>query len=213
MGVVFQEWFARHDTSPAYFIAGILLLVLTYFAFMRKEEYVLFTTGFTAMGSEMLIIFVFQVLYGYVYLQIGLIITASLLGLLPGAIVGKGWKRSGRLKLLVSEVAMIFLLVIFFLWLSCFGMEPPPFLFLVFCFLFSFFCGFQFPVTTDIIGEDKSPAARCLAADLCGAAVGTLVTGAVVIPIWGMEYGTGFLILMKLSSMAVSFKSGKAAVA
>ena len=45
---------------------------------MKKEEYVLFTTGFAAMGSEMLVIFVFQVLYGYIYLQIGAIITAGL---------------------------------------------------------------------------------------------------------------------------------------
>ncbi len=211
MGVVFQEWFARHDSSPAYFIAGILLLVLTYFAFMKKEEYVLFTTGFTAMGSEMLIIFAFQVLYGYVYLQIGFIITASLLGLMPGAVVGKRWQRSDRAKLLLSEVAMISLLIIFFLWLSDCRIEPPPLLFLLFCFLFSFFCGFQFPVITEIIGEDKSPVAGCLAADLCGAAVGTLVTGAMVIPIWGMKYGAGLLILMKLSSMAVGYKAGKAA--
>ena len=204
IGVVFQEWFARHDSSPLYFIAGIMILVLIYFAFMKKEEYVLFTTGFTAMGSEILVIFVFQVLYGYIYLQIGAIITASLLGLLPGAVVGKRWKRSGRLKLLVSEVAMISLLVVFFLWLSYSGTEPQPFFFLLFCFVFSFFCGFQFPVLTEMIGEEKSPAAGCFAADLCGAAVGTVVTGAVLVPIWGMKYGAGFLIMMKLSSMAVT---------
>ena len=209
MGVVFQQWFAKHDSSPVYFIAGILLLVLVYFIFMKREEYVLFTTGFAAMGSEMLVIFVFQVLYGYVYLQIGLIVASSLLGLLPGAMAGKRWRRSGRMKLHVSEVAMISLLIIFYLWLSGSGMEPPPLLFLVFCFVFSFFCGFQFPVVTEIIGEDKSPAAGCLAADLWGAAVGTLVTGAVLIPLWGMEYGAGFLILMKLSSMAIGFKAGK----
>ncbi len=210
MGVVFQEWFARHDSSPVYFMAGILVLVLTYFAFMKKAEYVLFATGFTAMGSEMLVIFVFQVLYGYIYLQIGAIITASLLGLLPGAITGERWKHSNRFKLLVSEVAMIFLLLIFFVWLSCSGTEPYPFLFLLFCFLFSFFCGFQFPVVTKIIGEEKSPAAGCLAADLCGAAVGTLVIGAAIIPIWGMECGAGFLIMVKLSSMVVNIKTGRA---
>ncbi len=191
MGVVFQQWFARHDSSPVYFIAGILLLVLTYFVFMKKEEYVLFTTGFTAMGSEMLVIFVFQVLYGYVYLQIGLIVASSLLGLLPGAMVGKRWHRSGRLKLHVSEVAMISLLIIFYVWLSGSRMEPPPLLFLVFCFVFSFFCGFQFPVVTEIIGEEKSPAAGCLAADLWGAAVGTLATGAALIPcgVWNTARG------------------------
>ena len=138
MGVVFQQWFAKHDSSPVYFIAGILLLVLVYFIFMKREEYVLFTTGFAAMGSEMLVIFVFQVLYGYVYLQIGLIVASSLLGLLPGAMAGKRWRRSGRMKLHVSEVAMISLLIIFLSMVVRFrnGTPSPSFSCFLFCLLF-----------------------------------------------------------------------------
>jgi hypothetical protein len=51
-----------------------------------------------------------------------------------------------------------------------------------------------------MIGEERSPAAGCLAADLGGAAVGTLVTGALLIPLWGMKAAIIFLILIKISS-------------
>ncbi len=203
INIVFQEWFIKYGTHPGYFIAILLGLTLIYLVFMRREEYILFSTGFATMGVEMLIIFAFQVIYGYVYLEIGAIITAFLLGLLPGAIAGKQWRIKIGLKITVSEIAILSLLVIFFLWISCFKSELHPLYFLSFCFLFSFLCGFQFPVAAEIIGEEKSPAAGCLAADLCGAAVGTLVTGTVLIPLWGMRFAVVFLILVKISSIVL----------
>ena len=203
INIVFQEWFIKYGTHPGYFIATLFGLTLIYLVFMRREEYLLFSTGFATMGVEMLIIFAFQVIYGYVYLQIGAIITAFLLGLLPGAIAGKQWRIKIGLKITLSEIAILSLLVIFFLWISCFKSELHPLYFLSFCFLFSFLCGFQFPVAAEIIGEEKSPAAGCLAADLCGAAVGTLVTGTVLIPLWGIRFAVVFLIFVKISSIVL----------
>jgi len=201
INLVFQEWFIKYGTHPGYFIAILLGLTLSYLVFMRREEYILFSTGFTTMGVEMLIIFAFQVIYGYVYLEIGAIITAFLLGLLPGAIAGKQWDIKTGLKITVSEIAILSLLFLFFLWSSYFKSDLHPLYFLSFCFLFSFLCGFQFPVAAEIIGEEKSPAAGCLAADLCGAAVGTLVIGTVLIPLWGIRFAVVFLILVKISSI------------
>lgn len=51
-----------------------------------------------------------------------------------------------------------------------------------------------------MIGEKKSPAAGCLAADLTGAAVGTLVVGTLLIPLLGIQSAIVFLILIKISS-------------
>jgi hypothetical protein len=93
--------------------------------------------------------------------------------------------------------------------LSCKG-ELHQAYFLAYCFIFSFFCGFQFPVVTGIIGERQSPAAGCLAADLTGAAVGTLATGTLLIPLWGIQSAIIFLILIKISSnMIVLFTKVK----
>jgi len=201
MNVIFQEWFMKHRTSPKAFFFILLGLILIYVIFMKKEEYVLFSTGLTTMGVEMLVIFIFQVMYGYIYLKIGAIVTVFLLGLLPGAMVGNLCKEGkNRGRLILSEIVFLGLLLIFFLWVRFFRGELSQSYFLAYCFVFSFFCGFQFPVATNIIGERQSPAAGCLAADLTGAAVGTVATGTLLIPLWGIQSAIIFLILIKISS-------------
>ena len=200
MHSVFREWFTRHGTTPTGFmwvLAGGLLL---YFIFMKKEEYILFSTGFTVMGLEMAIIFAFQVIYGYVYLMIGAIITAFLLGLLPGALAGMKWRAESGVKIGVSEGALLVLSAVFLCWSGWFRFPLHPAWFLVFCFVLSFFAGFQFPAVARLIGEDRSPAAGCLASDLCGAALGALVVGTLLIPLWGVGMAVLLLILVKISS-------------
>ncbi len=203
MNVIFQEWFMKHGTSPKAFFFVLLGLTLIYFIFMKKEEYVLFSTGLATMGVEMLVIFTFQVMYGYIYLKIGAIVTVFLLGLLPGAMVGNLYKEGNRGRLIMSEIVFLGLLLIFFGWIKFFRGELSQFYFLAYCFVFSFFCGFQFPVAANIIGERQSPAAGCLAADLTGAAVGTVATGTLLIPLWGIQSAIIFLILIKISSTMV----------
>ncbi len=200
MYLVFGEWFTRHVTSPKAFIWTLAGLLMTYFIFMKKEEYLLFSTGFTTMGMEMAIIFAFQIIYGYIYSMIGLIITAFLLGLLPGAVTGVKWRSRNKLKAGLSEIAMLVLSVLFLLWSGWFRVALHPAWFLIFCFVFSFFAGLQFPAATGLIGEDQSPAAGCLAADLCGAAIGALAVGTLMIPLWGVAIAVFLLILVKASS-------------
>ncbi len=203
MNVVFQEWFSKHGASPKYFLFTLFVLILIYLIFMRKEEYILFSTGLVTMGVEMLIIFVFQIIHGYIYLKIGAIVTASLLGLLPGAILGKFRCRNNALMLLISDILLLSLLSLSFIWIIYFNSELHHNYFLAYCFAFSFLCGFQFPVAANMIGENNSPSAGCLAADLWGACVGTLMTGAVIIPLWGIQVAILFLMLVKISSIII----------
>jgi spermidine synthase len=203
MNIVFKEWFARHGQSPKVVVVIFVILIGLYVLFMKREEYVLFSTGLSTMGAEMLVIFSFQVIYGYIYLEIGAIVTAFLLGLLPGSIWGNSRKDNGAMGLLVSDMILLFLLVLFSLWVAIVKSHFPSFVFLAYSFVFAFFCGYQFPVAVALMGEDKSPAAACLAADLSGAAVGTMATGTLLIPLFGLLWGSIFLIITKISSMMV----------
>ena len=200
MNISFKEWFSKHGNSPNIFLFAFVLVTALHLICMKKEEYVLFTTGIAGMGTEMLIVFSFQIIYGYIYLKIGAIVTVFLLGLLPGALIGASYKNKNIVRLLTSEVILLCLLLGFFVWISLIKGEPGPFYFLLYGFLFSFFCGFQFPVVTAIMGEKTSPAAGCLAADLAGAALGTLLVGTVLIPLSGVQTAVIFLILVKISS-------------
>ncbi len=206
MHSVFREWFTRYGTTPTGFIWVLAGGVLLYFIFMKKEEYILFSTGFTVMGLEMAIIFAFQVIYGYIYLMIGAIITAFLLGLFPGALVGMKWRGESGVKIGVSEGALLAMSTVFLCWAGWFRVPLHPAWFLVFCFVLSFFAGFQFPAAARLIGEEQSPAAGLLAADLCGAAVGALVMGTLLIPLWGVGMAILLIILVKASSTLLFFR-------
>jgi spermidine synthase len=202
MPLLFEEWFMKHGTSPSPFILTLLALTATYFVFIRKEEYVLFSTGLATMGVEMVLLFIFQVMYGWVYLKVGSIITAFLLGLVPGALLGNTHHRTFSC-LIRSEAILLFLLVVILSWTLFPSLNIPTFVFLAYGFLFAFLCGYQFPLVTKKIGEWKSPAASCLAADLTGAAVGTIATGTVLIPTWGIKAAIFFLLLVKISSSII----------
>jgi spermidine synthase len=208
MSLVFREWFLKHGTSPMPFLMGLGVVTFLYLILMRKEEYVLFTTGFSTMGAEMLVVFAFQVLYGYVYLMIGAIVTAFLAGLLPGAAAGKLWGQHNVRKLLIADILLVGALIAFYAWLRFHGTTMDSTRFLVYGFLFSFLCGFQFPAATEIIGEDRSPAAGCLAADMMGAAIGTLVVGAILIPLMGLQAATIALVVIKVSSNVIILFTG-----
>ncbi len=210
MHLVFSEWFTQYNTTPTGFIWALSGVLLLYFIFMKKEEYILFSTGFTVMGVEMAIIFAFQIIHGYVYMMIGAIITAFLLGLLPGALLSVKWHKKDVVKVGLSETAFLVLSAAFLCWSGWFRITLHPAWFLFFGFVYSFFAGFQFPATARLIGEDQSPAAGCLAADLCGAAVGGLVVGTLLIPLWGLETALLLLILVKASSSLLFLFSRRA---
>ena len=210
MRFVLEEWSVQHGASPKAFLAVLVGLTALYLFFIRREEYVLFTTGLVTMGVEMLILFTFQVMYGYIYLKVGAVVTAFLMGLLPGAILGNLRKKGVFRHLVLAELAMLCLLLLFYGWQSFSMGDLHPVTFLAYCFGFSFFCGYQFPLAVAIIGEKESPAAGCLAADLTGAAVGTLLTGTLLIPLTGIQTAIIFLILVKISSnMLVLFTKGR----
>ena len=108
---------------------------------MRKEEYILFSTGMTSMGVEILVIFTFQAIYGYVYLKIGAIVTVFLMGLLPGAALGHLFKEKKIKSLIISDMIIMLLLILYFAWIGFIRNELHQSYFLIYCFIFSFFCG------------------------------------------------------------------------
>ena len=97
---------------------GPVRLAALYLSRLRRAEFVLFTTGATAMGAEVLVIFAFQIYFGYIYLEIGLIVTVFLAGLLPGAWLGNRLSGRGRRVLIATDLLLILLLAAFVLALQ-----------------------------------------------------------------------------------------------
>ena len=203
LNIAFKEWFSKQGSTPNTFLVVVLCIAIFYIFLMKKEEYILFSSGLASMAAEMLVIYCFQIVYGYVYLKIGVLITAFLLGLLPGAILGSASRQRKHSELILSEIFIIALLVCFFVWVSFIRSDLNQAWFICYSVVFSFFCGFQFPVVTGIIGEKMSPAAGCFAADLAGAAAGTLLVGTLLVPLAGIQAAIIAVIFIKLTSSVI----------
>ncbi len=210
ISIVFREWFSRDNASPWLLVVVLSGICIVYLLFIKREEYILFTSGMAVMGAEMLVIFTFQVIYGFIYLRVGAVVTAFLLGLLPGALLGK--RDSGTFGLVVSEAVILVLLFVFLAWETFFGSGIPQVWFFIYGFLFSFCCGFQFPVITRIMGEKTHPIAGCLAADFTGAALGTILSGAFLIPVAGIRITILSLLFIKASSFLILLRIRKRGV-
>jgi spermidine synthase len=201
MRLMFSQWFAKFQTSPVGFFLVIAILSVIYLFRVSREEFVLFSTGCITMGSEILVIFAFQIYFGYIYLQIGIIITVFLAGLLPGAWLGHRLHHQGKQILTLTDGFLLVTLALFILAVTNFADRLPVAFYLVFGFVVSLACGFQFPVALYLRGSDSAAATRAFSADLIGAACGTLLTSVVLIPYVGILWATAALIGLKLISL------------
>jgi spermidine synthase len=155
------------------------------------------------MGSEILVVFAFQIYFGYIYLQIGMIITIFLAGLLPGAWLGARLRHRGKLILILTDIFLIASLALFILAIIYLADRLPVSFYLAFGFAVSLACGFQFPVAMHLRGSDDITAIRSFTADLVGAGCGTLLTSVVLIPYAGILWAAGGLMGIKLISLVL----------
>ncbi len=201
--IMFSQWFSKFATSPVWFYAVFAVLLAIFLFRLHAEEFVLFSTGCMTMGTEIMVIFAFQIFFGYIYHQIGIIVTVFLAGLLPGAWLGDRLRRNSRQVLVFTDIILILLAGGFIPVLSVWGDRLPMLFFLFFGFLVSVACGCQFPAALFMRGDDNPAAARLFSADLIGAACGTIAASVILIPYAGIEWTAAALVCLKITSLVI----------
>ena len=182
------------------------------------------TTGFCGMLFDLMIVFSFQVLYGYVYHRIGLIITAFMAGTgLGGLLATRALaERGGRLRMLqVLEgglvVVCLLLLIVFQRFLprwsgssasgSWYG-ELPFFAAALVC---GALIGGEFPIAVSLAfytGKDFGRSVGTInAADLFGGWWAGIFGGIVLLPVLGLPQTCLILALLKACSLALLTQS------
>jgi spermidine synthase len=174
------------------------------------------TTGIVSMATELVLILALQSLCGYAYTRMATVFGAFMLGLAVGA---SGVRRSLATParavrvLLVAEAALGLLAVCPFLLLSgsaairevpggAFAMEAAVYLLVL---LVGTVTGAEFPLGVNLLSEAsrlKGSVALADAADHVGAAVGALLTAAVLVPCLGIAATVWLLAGVKLASSA-----------
>ncbi len=223
------KWF--EGLSLKLSMAVIAFITLTFSTLCIKKPhlskyslpYAIFTSGITDMMLDLAIIFTFQSLYGYLYHQIGLLITIFMIGVALSSLYMT--QRLERIK----KDASLFLITE--LWVICFSFLLPFILsipsyhlektsvyillyatFLMASFLCGTLVGLQFPLATKIYlntyKEEKKlgqTAGLLYGADLFGGFFGGLLGGVLLLPILGLKESCFMMAIIKMSSFILVF--------
>ncbi len=173
--------------------------------------------GLAGIVLEIVLIFAFQSLYGYVYGQLGILFAAFMLGTAAGAVLAAGWlapqANFGTLAICQTALALLAaLLVPVLFWLEKSG--PGMALagativvpFLNFC--VGAFVGVQYPVSvalgaaaSDNLARPGAMAAGLYAMELAGACAGALLAGTVLVPVLGICMTCWTVCALSLASL------------
>jgi spermidine synthase len=180
---------------------------------------VIATTGFIGMTADLVLIFAFQSLYGYVYHWIGLFITMFMAGMgLGGYLMTRRLDRITDQKriMLVLELSIltycmvlpILLLVLFSGDVNAIMLSISQAVLLLLNAVAGFLVGSQFPLANKMLlreGEvNKGSVGFLYASDLFGAFLGAIIVSVVLIPVLGIINTCLLVALLKLGSLLLS---------
>ena len=208
--------FAHGLVLPALLLAPAVVLVAVRRRARAGPAYGIlataFATGLFGMAAEIVLLYAYQSAFGYAYAQLGALVASFMVGLALGARVGTRWeRRPGFLAGVVAAMALFCALLPLVLrglagttasrldWL---GLLPVPFFALVF--VAGFLDGATFPA---LVGSMRGlgyrrPGAWVYAADLSGAGLGALATGALLVPVLGSGLALGLVAAMLAAALA-----------
>ncbi|MEW6096950.1 MAG: methyltransferase [bacterium] len=206
---LFFNWFAKINL---YWIFGLLVgLVFLHVLICKKRAQftntsipiAIMTTGYAGLSLEIILIFGFQVLYGYIYHRIGMIVASFMIGLVIGTLLmnqllNKINDEQGIRTLAKIEFSIViysFLLPIIFLILSNLKTQASIFiavelLFPILTIITGIFVGAEFPLANKLYLKDfhkvGKTAGLIYGFDLFGACLGGLLSTILFIPILGI---------------------------
>lgn len=174
--------------------------------------------GFSEISLEVMVTLGFQVLFGYIYSQIALIVTSYMVGLTLGS-----WLSTRRLSELRNPLKVFklfqLLMVLFplFLWtvLLLFSKTQTPIwkdlasyvFFPLLVAVAGFIGGYQFPLANKLYlrseFEIKRVAGSLYAVDLVGSCMGAIIAGAFLLPILGIPKTCLALTLLNSSALII----------
>lgn len=182
-------------------------------------------TGFTQMSFQMLVLLTFQIVYGYLFYKLGLLVTSFMVGLTLGGL----WMifKMPRIKrdlnyFIRLEVAVCFypLLLVFLLYFlgplnqSALSWLGPGLVFSLLPVIAGFLGGAQFPLANKICLQKTNQEVGRVAGltygmDLLGSCLGAFLTAVFLIPILGIVKTCMIAVLLNLSVLMGLFLSKK----
>jgi spermidine synthase len=211
------KYWLSHFKTNYYILFGIfIVLLLVFLVRLNPVNLCLFTGGFAASSIEVILLITFQIIYGYVFQMIGIIIMLFMAGLALGSfIINKKTKTYSVTKYLKiqSAIALYSIVLPFILMLLNLAGKSPVLIqaaFMVLILIIGGLTGMAYSLSSKIVKKDiSSVAAETYGADLSGSAIGALILSAFLLPLLGI-FEVCFLIgLLNIFSGIILYSKRK----
>ncbi len=186
----------------------------------KESNRICFSTavvGFSHITIEIILILSFQIFYGFLYRQLGLLVGSFMAGLAAGTWIGdrSPAKNQGSTRSLCwVQCLMLTILVIIYFVLKLsqhhsfiFTTLPDWFLFPFIAALTGIIGGLQFPWASAVLSGEKmkieKAAGYLYGYDLAGSAAGCIIASIFLIPLYGIPYTLLFLGILGLFTMVI----------
>ena len=189
-----RQWLSEFGGVSGFAVGAAALALVVYLLCVGRVSRALFSAGFAASGIEVVLLLGFQMLYGSVYRQLGLVFTVFMAGLAAGAWWGGGRTRIqplGALRILGVAIALLsaatpgILHMAAVLDLAMGSVLAGQGMLLLTAFVLATLVGAQFPLAGACRAEGAGPAGLFFA-DLAGAALGAALVSSILIPVVGV---------------------------
>jgi len=189
------HWMSQFKVRSGVLEAALLAALAVYLFTIRPVPLAIFVSGFAASALEVVLLLGFQILYGSVYGQLGIIVTMFMAGLAVGAWVGNRAYLKRRRLLATLAFAIAGLSVLIPLVLMALGRSSGSTVSLVvvrvtiafLTFVLAMLVGMEFPVASQVEFDNASAtASRLYTADFVGASLGALLASTFLIPLIGV---------------------------
>ena len=222
-----SEYFMILTPKHIYAFASFFLVFLFAIFFARRKSknfrnettiLALCTTGLSEISFEILIVLAFQIIYGYLYYKVGIIITSFMFGLGAGSFyitrrlssITRPFKAYIRIQVMVLLYPLILLGA--FRALSALSWHPlfnrlGSNVFAVLPFVAGFVGGMQYPLANRICFEQTSlvgkTAGTTYAVDLLGSFAGAFLISTLFVPVIGIPMTCVLVVALNAVSLAL----------
>ncbi len=195
-----------YETNKLWIILSLVIIFGIILFRMKVLDFVMFSAGYALSLSEIIIIFAFQIILGYVYQYIGIIIALFMIGMSIGAfVVNKYEKLKGKNSIPVYLIIIsAFLISLPFILKGMNSINIHEiiihFVFAVLSLFVSFLTGGLFAVLSlKYEGNSTKTAGNIYSADLFGSALGAILVSVFLLPLIGFEWscfsGAGLVLV------------------
>ncbi len=217
-GYLLDMWLKKTHSSRGMLYIGFFVIAVFAFIASRKEpiHFTIMTSGYAAMAFELTLILLFQLIYGYAYLRMCILITLFMIGSVTGALWSGRWTKSRKKQVVSGDMTLVALAAV--AWVTAVlsvRSTSAPLLFWIqylliplLVFLVAAATGWQFSAASRACrGSGSEITGRLYGADLAGAACGTILTGLLFIPSMGIGGVLMSIIILKGLSLVFIRKS------